>query len=506
MNSESKSDDGRVHSLPLPLPLPTSSEDTKKIGVALVGAMKESKIDPQRGNSEKKLPPEPAPKPSKEMRPNSSQEIVKRPKSPSLPPPQPPVTNWSDSLYECVQVSARHNLSEIVGNANDILPIRLTFCDSLYGVCDSFTCLKDEVFDIHFMKETTTANVLVHRSGTKAQEKFKIPLYADFKFSVCHDSPCDVEYTTSQLMKANPLPLTAVVKTGCKKSKQSPASEIKAGEILLILNRSHKSKVIECYSLLKKADKVIHKSADMVFIINPSNLMLRFIDLQHFHHSCFPIEAQIVTSLKKVQQNFAALKCQIGSLTKDKSLIASFGNSEHLFGGTPGLVKIYEIFLDVELDFQMVRMAELEKNNLYEKTNFLYHAFNPTSIAKTILNTGKRMQKEIFASMEPVSDWKTCTTLIKPNGLKSKRYESVVFDGIVNPNHHKDENPQLPPGSVPPISGYNSNSPNNVYEEYINENKTTTETIKIGSNKQHSLKLDDLSEDDVRLKIKIKVR
>ena len=65
-------------------------------------------------------------------------------------------------IYDRVQVSTRKQLSEIVNDFSS-LPLSVVFCDSIYGFAGSFTFCRDELFDVHFMKESVMANVQMSR-------------------------------------------------------------------------------------------------------------------------------------------------------------------------------------------------------------------------------------------------------------------------------------------------------------------------------------------------------
>ena len=125
-----------------------------------------------------------------------------------------------DRVYEFIQVTSRKKLCEIIHDKDVRLPIRVAFCESIYGMLESFTFYNNELFDILFMKESVVANVLTSRGETK-----RIPLHANFEFILPYPSSdlngIQADYTVSEIMKVSRLPKVAVVKKGCKKSKKS---------------------------------------------------------------------------------------------------------------------------------------------------------------------------------------------------------------------------------------------------------------------------------------------
>ena len=162
-------------------------------------------------------------------------------------------------VYDFIPASSKKQLCEIVRD-RDILPTRVAFCESLYGVCESFSFYDDDLFDIHFMKESVVANVVTTHGTT-----VKIPLHPNFQFmldcsaiSLFYD---DKDYSISQIMKLSRLPKVVVVKKGCKQSKKSTG--FTEGEVLILGNHK-KSKSIECISVLSKTKKTIGKSSSLL--------------------------------------------------------------------------------------------------------------------------------------------------------------------------------------------------------------------------------------------------
>ncbi len=305
------------------------------------------------------------------------------------------------SVYESIQLSSRQQLSEIVHS--HVLPLRVAFCDSLYGICDSMTFLRDDIFDVHFMKETVMANVQKSNGS-----KLKVPLLtAGFQFTlvnspeIIHMDDC----TIAQLMKFGQLPKVAFVKKGSKKSKKSKSgSEFVKGEVLILESRNKSG--IQCISLTSYDKKTILKTSEMLVDINPSYHRFRFTDLIYFST---PLLVQIEAPLRILFQ----LPCTIESLSYEKSVIASCSNLKH---------HSFEIYLDVPIDFQTAGMLKHEKEALLEKSKLFYDQFSPSSITKVISNSNKKNQIKIFELPATTDDdWKKVVTLCKPKAFIDKK-------------------------------------------------------------------------------------
>ena len=115
-----------------------------------------------------------------------------------------------------MRIADQKKLKEIVRDFD--LPVRLSVCESFYGIGDHFSLFNNDKIDVHFMKETLVASI---RCGT-GRKLIKIPLCADFEVSLTYDSAgvvFDCQMTTSQLMKTNTLPMLLKVEKDAREAK-----------------------------------------------------------------------------------------------------------------------------------------------------------------------------------------------------------------------------------------------------------------------------------------------
>ena len=71
------------------------------------------------------------------------------------------LTTASTQNYEEVRIADPKKLKEIVRDFD--LPVRLSVCESFYGIGDHFSLFNSDKIDVHFMKETLVASI---RCGT----------------------------------------------------------------------------------------------------------------------------------------------------------------------------------------------------------------------------------------------------------------------------------------------------------------------------------------------------
>ena len=428
----------------------------------------------------------------------------------SMPQPAPmlPVDNWQDNIslepecmhqvYDFIPASSKKQLCEIVRD-RDILPTRVAFCESLYGVCESFSFYNNELFDIHFMKESVVANVVTTHGTT-----VKIPLHPNFQFmldcsaiSLFYD---DKDYSISQIMKLSRLPKVVVVKKGCKQSKKSTG--FTEGEVLILGNHK-KSKSIECISVLSKTKKTIGKSSSLLLTTaNTSQIRFSFVDLIYF--DC-PLQVKIISPVR-IQQRFAH-ESTITSLIKEKSLIASFSDIENKPRTN---INLYEIFVDVPIDFQLAKYTDQMKEELVKKSTTIYETFTQASICKVILNTKNKLQREVYEMCTSCSarsdELKNVTELLPPKCFKTKQtanpvcqpikndIEEAEYDQIIYPNqksvHLKSVHPNI---SYVSVSAKRQSSFEVPHDDTIRQRPirsatfTASDTIQV----ERSIKLED---------------
>ena len=295
------------------------------------------------------------------------------------------LTTASTQIYEEVKIADPKELKEIVRDFD--LPVRLSVCGSFYGIGDHFSLFNNDKIDVHFMKETLVASIR-HSTG---RELIKIPLNGDFEVSLTYDSSSvvfDCQMTTSQLMKANTLPMLLKVEKGCKGSKQS--SDFFEGEILMSPKQVTPTK-IECFSQITDSIKWIHRSSKLVFIANPLHQKLCLADIEHFEP---PLQVKLHPFKKRLEEYFK-MPSTIESLRKEQSVLVSLcNNGEPLEEG-----KVIEVFTDVPMEFEVVQLSEKEEESLSEKSRILYESFTPSCITKVITDTKStenRWKQDLF--------------------------------------------------------------------------------------------------------------
>ena len=385
----------------------------------------------------------------------------------------PPTLYSTCSIYESIQLSqSRQQLNEIVHD--HALPLRVAFCDSLYGVCDSMTFFRDDIFDVHFTKETVMAKVLKSNGS-----KLKVPLLtAGFQFTLVN-SPEIIQKddcTIAQLMKLDHLPKVAFIKKGTKKFVK--------GDVLILQSRNKSG--IQCISVTSYDKKTILKTSEILVDINPSYLRFCFTDLIYFST---PLLVQIEAPLK-IERMLFQLPCTIQSLSNEKSVIVSCSN----LGKD---LKYFEIYLDVPIDFQTAGMLKHEKEVLLEKSKLLYDQFSPSIITKVISNSNQKKQIMIFELPAIADDdWKKVVTLCKPKAFTDKKAKRDSKQYVESPKEAEYD-------SILPVSElmmcYFSTPVEKSKSRSESFAHTTQNSVKLKAEDSSLLQLEDLSEDQVRI-------
>ena len=320
----------------------------------------------------------------------------------------------STQNYEEARIAYPKELKEIVRVFD--LPVRLSVCESFYGIGDHFSIFNSDKIDVHFMKETLVASIR-HNTGRKL---IKIPLNADFEVSLTYDSAgvvFDCQMTTSQLMKTNTLPMLLKVEKGCKGSKQS--SDFFEGEILISPKQITPTK-IECFSQMNGTIKMIHKSSKLVFIANPLHQKLCLADIEHFE---LPLKVKLHPS-ERLEEYFK-MPSTIESLRKEQSVLVSLCNNEKpLEEG-----KVIEVFTDVPMEFEVVQLSEKEKESLSEKSRLLYESFTPSCITKVITDTKPTenlWEQDLFEVSHLKKEGAKGIEIFPPTGFVANRDASLI--------------------------------------------------------------------------------
>ena len=403
-----------------------------------------------------------------------------------------------------VQLSSRKKLSSILDEEN-ILPVRISFCDSIYGFCESFSFMVDELLDAHFLKESLIAN------ATSSRGQLKVPLYTAFEFTVQADGDqlkTEQWYSASELLKldSKTLPKLVMVESGCAQSKKS--SQFKDGELLIIKTCSiSKSKIVDCFSILYRENKKIHKSSLVRVLAYPSQVKLSFIDVIYFD---LPLRVVLSSTTHRLSE-----PCEIKSLTKEKSLITSYCSLDG--NDNPGTkTKLYEIFLNTQLDFQIAQYPEHEKESLYEKSAAIYKTFTPNHVDLVISDSDIGLQRKIYnaTSLMTGVDWKSVTELILPKPLQS-RISSKPYPPLPSQSHPTQpiKSPPLPPKPKPKPSQVLDHNYTSIQQSnplplrrgiYTQLSKTDFVSAKWNPSNTNTekLKLEDFSTDQVSCSIK----
>ena len=256
------------------------------------------------------------------------------------------------------------------------LPMRLSLSESIYGGCATTDFISGALIDVHFCKETSVAKVQLE-SG----KVLRIPVNARFKMNVIQSSEPKARariLSLSELMQTRPLPhIVTVVQT----SKSHADFSKDEGLVIKRLN----NRTIECYSLLTKRIKIIHKRqhSKLHFHVDPIHTDLCFSDV--VAHLSFPLVVQLYPGEKRYAKHFTG-HCRILNLITERSVIVSISNEKKSAMQLIEKRELMEILIELQLDFLKENISEDEKELLIQKSKALYSAFTPACIKKVIRN------------------------------------------------------------------------------------------------------------------------
>ena len=363
------------------------------------------------------------------------------------------LTKREEQIYDTIRVSPPLPLHEVMTKFTNHIPLRLSVCESIYGIGgNSFH--DGELFDVHFVKKTTVVHAI-----SSSGRKLIVPINSSIQCSILYDPVENAEIaeigfsipTTGDLFKTLSLPqVVAVENSFTGKKKLSSFTE---GEVLVLKGFDGRKK-LKCISIPSNELKVLHESMKISFTTEASKIKLYLSDI--VQHLRLPVKAMFY-SMKNKQE--MSMPYTLKMLCSEQSIIASDQTSE----GSPHTGSIVEILTKVPITFEVVELEEDERQQLHKKSKNVFENFHPSCVKKVIADvsaTETKAQTMVFQSVQDGQAWRNGVTLtLKPvlylTDLTSVTNRCASVSSVILQTNYSYQ-AFFHPSSVDPSSEYSS--------------------------------------------------
>ena len=317
-------------------------------------------------------------------------------------------------------------LSHFISKHSNLLPFRVEVCN---GFCSSATDLsisQNEKFNLHFVKHT---RVIVMRDSEN-REEYSVPLNSSVPFGIVYEPILDDKRalegfyfeSVGELIAVKHLP-TVVCATKAYRGS-SLESSVEASEILLIKRVAARStlwgkgKVLEVYSLKHGLKHLTEKCAGG-FSTRPKNVGMQLSTMVE-HSILFPQKAMLIADRQLdslLSSSMATLPVTLERVKGETSVIATNAEEETV----ENCIKL-DISSELDVQLEVVCIAEEEETLLHKNTHSLYHDFSISSLQFVVDKASSRaydlqclLYKTVLPGREKDGVQLTLPSLLQPH-------------------------------------------------------------------------------------------
>lgn len=335
------------------------------------------------------------------------------------------------------------NLSEIVEQHSQNLPMMVEVGGSLYGVGVSSSLLEGELLNFHFLKKTECARIMVERRKTR---ELSIPINSVLQFSPLYDPTDNINEarqgtifkSVRKLMLTKLLPHVVCV-------TDVPGSEkihslVAPGDVLVLKNIVRKRAgggFLICIHIQRNREIKLKEVWNIWFSSKPELLKLHLPEL--LDHVALPLKTIVGTQDKaqwgELQLAFPNHVCTVMSRIVEVSMIATYSQkgTKHSIMEIPANFSL--------LSVQIVQISSAVRQKLNKETAELYETFVQGMVDTWIsddvsTNYSLLLRKHVRESMLTSG-----ITLIEPGGIAESvdhEYDYIKFNpkakGQTNPS------------------------------------------------------------------------
>lgn len=276
-------------------------------------------------------------------------------------------------------------LSNFVSTYPNCLPLCIQVQNGFCSSTSDLSISQNEHLNLHFIKHT---KVITLRDCKEGKNTFSVPLNSAVDFALLYDPYRDEEQalqgycfeTVAELMALKSLP--RVVRATKSYEGRTLETSVRADELLIVKGiRSGsfpgRTKTLEVYSM-QYGKKFLSEKCMAFFSTRPSEVRITISTMSRFGLS-FPQKVIILGDceiMSRLPPCMTSTPVVLEGYRGETSVIATMANRDPSLHGK---VSSFELFSDLDLQFQALTLAQGEQEQLSEMTSMLYRSFSAST-------------------------------------------------------------------------------------------------------------------------------
>ena len=430
------------------------------------------------------------------------------PTSANVTPNTSPILKPRNRLASSVKAALRQNLStkslkpppnepvqlsQFATRYPNSLPVRVQVRNGFCSRSTDLSISQNEHFNLHFIKHT---KVVTMRDGEGKQE-YAIPLNSMLEFGLVYDPHHNEEEakkgihfeTAADIMSMKPLP--KVIRATKSYDGSFPDASVKANELLIVQGVQSASfpgrgKILQVHSL-NYGRKNLSEKCMGGFTTRPQDVHIPLSTMVQFHFS-FPQKA-IIFGDREVESslpvNMDKSSVILEGYSGETSIIATTIDYDMYAKNAP----ILEFLSDLDVQLQVLTLAEGEEARLAENTLTLYRSFTSYSPQVYMEKTSSRacalqslLYKKVAKGRQPDGIQLVWPILLDEEIAESSESDFSDFDIVpeMHTSSSQEETPalslqELPSIVPPPLPNREPCKSEGIYQKIDGSKLTVTE-------------------------------
>ena len=325
-------------------------------------------------------------------------------------------SNGSSERY--VRDSESMTLTRFIEKHKKSLPVQVMVTKGYYGACERTSISEGDTFSIHFFKQTKVVTIQDSNGY-----QYTVPLNSALQFGLVYQfpkeikSPADAKYhfkNVADIVQLKVLP-KAIRATRAFRGSDLEHS-VEENDLLIVQEVKQKrglriTRSLKCIHAATGAKRSLHEDCAGYFSVNPEDTQLYLPEITE--HLTLPqvaiiflktdakvdLPSYLISSEIKILETTVEKSLVATSILEDQKRADQGGHQYENYGSLP-LVDI-PVSLDIEL--AIVRLADVETDQLYSNTRQLYEKFDPGKISYLNLKSSVTAdaQSAIFSTIRP---------------------------------------------------------------------------------------------------------
>ena len=304
-----------------------------------------------------------------------------------------PVGRSQSSSESYVRDSPVMPLASLAANYKKDLPLQVVVTKGFYGADERTSISDGDMFNIHFFKHTKVVKI----SDTN-KYSYTIPLNSSLEFGMVYKLPpgfkqSNPKYhfkTVGEVLQLKTLP--KVMRATVSYKGSGPESSVEQNDLLVLKEVKQKrglktSRVLKCIHPGSGMKKTLAEDCAGCFTVRPQDLRLFLPEIvEHIDLPQLAILFYGGGNKLDLPPHLISSEVKILTMEIEESIVATSileeeeAQSLRHYENTPS-IPLVDIPVDLDIEVAVIKLAEMDTDNLYSETRSLLEKYNPSLVS-----------------------------------------------------------------------------------------------------------------------------